>query len=350
MPGPLEPAPLGPGPVPEGPPPPPLTGPPGGGLFTLEGRPAPGLYFAAWGLSVLGGALIFVALQTQAEVAGTVLLLAGLLALDLGFATAAGYQVLARRSRPEHRYRGPSPFLLLGIYAITASLVGGLLGRLLGPSISETSAFGLFSVVLLNVAAIVTVVIFVRRTGSLSWHDMGWPARGQLRLRRAVTDVGYAAGITIPATMLAAFAAALIAMLLQLDPTSRPLNRSSTFDEPSLIIAAVILAPIGEEIFFRGFALTAWHRDLGRSRALLRSTVVFAAVHIVNVLGVEGDPSLGARWALLQFLVILPVGYILGWLFQQRGIIASIAGHAAYNAIIVTIAILAQRAVPLSPA
>jgi membrane protease YdiL (CAAX protease family) len=56
--------------------------------------------------------------------------------------------------------------------------------------------------------------------------------------------------------MLAAFAAALIAMLLQLDPTSRPLNRSSTFDEPSLIIAAVILAPIGEEIFFRGFALT----------------------------------------------------------------------------------------------
>ena len=73
-------------------------------------------------------------------------------------------------------------------------------------------------------------------------------------------------------------------------------------------------------------------------------------MHIINVLGVEGDASLGARWALLQFLVILPVGYILGWLFQQRGIIASIAGHAAYNGIIVTIAILAQRAVPLSPA
>ena len=349
-PGPLEPAPLGPPPVAEGLPPPPLTGPPGSAVFTLEGRPAPGLYFAAWGLSALGIALIFVALQTQAELAGTVLLLLGMLSLDLGFAMAAGYQVIARRRRAAHRYRGPSPFLLLGIYAISAALVSGVIGRVIGSPLNNSSVFALFSVVLLNLSATLTVVVFVRRTSALTWNDMGWPTREQLQRRRVLTDIGYAAGITIPATMLAAFFAALLAQLLQLDPTTRPVNRVGGLDEVSLIIAAVILAPIGEEIFFRGFALTGWHRDLGATRALLRSTIVFAAVHIINVLGVEGDASLGARWALLQFLVILPVGYILGWLFQQRGIIASIAGHAAYNSIIVTIAILAQRAVPLSPA
>jgi hypothetical protein len=75
---------------------------------------------------------------------------------------------------------------------------------------------------------------------------------------------------------------------------------------------------------------------------------VFARVHIVNVLGVEAIRRSARAGRCSSSWCILPVGYILGWLFQQRGIIASIAGHAAYNAIIVTIAILAQRAVPLS--
>jgi membrane protease YdiL (CAAX protease family) len=275
-------------------------------------------------------------------------LLAGLLALDLGLAMAAGYQVLARRARASYRYGGPSPFLLLGIYAISAALAGGVLSRILGLE-RESSVATVLAVALLQVSAVVTIVLFVRRTGALAWHDMGWPRRGQLDLRRVLLDVGFAVSITVPLTMVAALVAALIATVLQLLDTPPP-ARTSGLDPLSLILVAVVLAPIGEELFFRGFALTAWHRDLGPMRALLRTTVVFAAVHIANVLGTPGDASLGARWALLQFVVIVPTGLVLGWLFQQRGIIASIAGHAAYNGVLVAIALLAQRAVPLAPA
>lgn len=291
---------------------------------------------------------MFVALQTELELAGTVLLLGGMLALDLGFAMAAGYQVLSRRRRLAHRYRGPSPFLLLAIYALSATLLVGVVSRVLSLD-PESAITTVFSVAVLQLSAIITIILFVRRTGVLTWNDMGWPRGEQLSLRRVLVDAGYAVSVTIPMTMVAAFAAALIATLLQLQDSAPP-ARTSSLDPLSLFVVAVVLAPIGEELFFRGFALTGWHRDLGRMRALLRTTVVFAVVHIVNVLGTPGDASVGARWALLQFLVILPVSFVLAWLFQQRGIIASIAGHAAYNGILVAITVLAQQAVPLTPA
>jgi membrane protease YdiL (CAAX protease family) len=104
----------------------------------------------------------------------------------------------------------------------------------------------------------------------------------------------------------------------------------------AIALAAVVVAPIGEETFFRGFALTAWWRDLGAAPALVRSTVFFALVHIANVSADTAGE--GLKLVLLQFAVILPVGYVLGWLFIRRGIVASIAGHMTFNAI--TIALL----------
>ena len=44
--------------------------------------------------------------------------------------------------------------------------------------------------------------------------------------------------------------------------------------------------------------------------------------------------------------MILPLGIVLGWLFQQRGMVAAITGHITYNGILlVLVAIAAMNGV-----
>ncbi|MDL2335538.1 MAG: CPBP family intramembrane metalloprotease, partial [Chloroflexota bacterium] len=102
--------------------------------------------------------------------------------------------------------------------------------------------------------------------------------------------------------------------------------------------------PIGEELFFRGFTVTAWLRDLGERSALIRATVFFALVHIVTI---SSDTFIGGvKQAILVLAIIGPIGFALGWLYLKRGLIASIGGHAAFNLFGVLVMVLAQYLPP----
>ena len=85
------------------------------------------------------------------------------------------------------------------------------------------------------------------------------------------------------------------------------------------MLAAAVVAPIGEEAFFRGFALTAWWRDLGPRSALIRSALFFAVVHILNIEVAPDQAGTGLAQALLAFLVILPLGVVLGLAVPAAG-------------------------------
>ena len=127
-------------------------------------------------------------------------------------------------------------------------------------------------------------------------------------------------------------------------PETLPDAHGST-EALAVVLAAVVVAPIGEEAFFRGFALTAWLRDLGERSALIRSALFFAIVHILNIRVAAADQaSQGLGQALLQFAVILPLGLALGWLFLRRGIVASIAGHMTYNGFLLVLLALSRAA------
>jgi membrane protease YdiL (CAAX protease family) len=135
--------------------------------------------------------------------------------------------------------------------------------------------------------------------------------------------------------------AGILATILQVTaPDTLPEATNGT-EALALVLAAAVVAPIGEEAFFRGFALTAWWRDLGPRAALVRSALFFAIVHILNIQVGSEEAGKGLAQALLSFLVILPLGVVLGWLFQRRGIVASIAGHVTYNGILLVLVALA---------
>ena len=93
-----------------------------------------------------------------------------------------------------------------------------------------------------------------------------------------------------------------------------------------------MLAPIGEELFFRGFATTAWARVWGARQAIARGAVFFALAHVVTLF--DASFGTGAQRAVFSFVALLPVGVALGWVFlSRRSVYAAIGLHAAFNAL-----------------
>ncbi len=307
-------------------------GPPGGRTFSLEGRPAPSLYLIGW-LGTAGGlAILAVALLSGSPSVAPLIALIGIAVLTVGLSFAAGYQLVARASRPAYAYRGPSPLILLGIVLCLSTVVFALLA--LVPVRSDQPPGFLLALGVVAVTYLLVVGLFAVRSGALGWSEMGWPGwpvgsrYGTVRLLR---DVAYAIALMVPTLLLALVLAAILARLLGVLPTQILPVAETSGDRILILLAAVILAPIGEELFFRGLALTAWLRDLGPRSALIRASLFFAVLHIANVDVAPGQAGTGLAQAMIQFAVILPVGTVLGVLFLQRGMIAAIAGHMTYN-------------------
>ena len=86
-----------------------------------------------------------------------------------------------------------------------------------------------------------------------------------------------------------------------------------------LILAVVfvsVLAPIGEEVFFRGFVYTAFRRQWGVAVAVVASSGIFAVFHIMPLL----------------YVPMFIIGVILAMLFEYRGsLVPNILLHGLNN-------------------
>jgi membrane protease YdiL (CAAX protease family) len=104
-------------------------------------------------------------------------------------------------------------------------------------------------------------------------------------------------------------------------------------------LAVTVIAPIGEEIFFRGFAANSWGRSLSHNSAILRASLFFAFIHIMNT--ATTDAGLSWRVAIFNFGARVPVAFALTWLYmRRRSILASGTLHAGYNGLITLISFL----------
>ena len=101
-----------------------------------------------------------------------------------------------------------------------------------------------------------------------------------------------------------------------------------------MFLGTVVLAPVTEEIFYRGLLLRGLY---GRSpvAAWIVSVSVFGLIHVLGYLSVLSPLEL-----LLSFLQYLPAGVCLAASYRLSGsLICPILIHAAIN----TVAILALR-------
>jgi membrane protease YdiL (CAAX protease family) len=269
-----------------------------------------------------------------------VLLVVAIVLLGLGFAAGAGYQVVSRSTlRTVDQYRGPSPVLCFGIVLVLGTAFGVVLALLgLSPTGENAGPF-VANLVAVALSYLLVVWLLVVRTTALSWRDMGWPVDRPIGV--VFTDIVVGSGVTLVAMIAIGVLALVVSALLggvqapDILPTSR-----TPLDVALIALATVVVAPVGEELFFRGFSLTAWWRDLGPRSALIRSAIFFAVVHILNV--TADDFGTGLRQVILVVAQILPLAFVLGWLFIRRGIAASIAGHVTYNAVVLIAALSAH--------
>ncbi|MBW2263549.1 MAG: CPBP family intramembrane metalloprotease [Deltaproteobacteria bacterium] len=91
----------------------------------------------------------------------------------------------------------------------------------------------------------------------------------------------------------------------------------SAFERVFIILALVAAAPVGEELVFRGFLWTWVRTHAGKTAALVVTAVLFGCAHVFLARTIP---------------LIIPVGFLLGWLVLRTGSVAtSIAAHAAFN-------------------
>jgi uncharacterized protein len=125
---------------------------------------------------------------------------------------------------------------------------------------------------------------------------------------------------------LAAVFAALIEKLFDVSgvhPYFTLFQGSTSLGAKAVILASLLLlGPISEEIFFRGFAYGVLRRNHGKVVATIGSATLFAAVH----------------FSMASFLVVLLMGIILAAAFERTSSLsAPIAAHSVFNLFAISI-------------
>jgi membrane protease YdiL (CAAX protease family) len=256
------------------------------------------------------------------------LALAGAVAFVAGLVYAATRQLRIRRYLPPERYRGPAVLLLLALVVVVATIFqipfGNDILALTGEG-GELTPLGA-AVVLLStpVALLLVSWWFVLRPRALAGLP-SWIGRNPLH----AIVVGVLAGIGM--WMVGNLVGAAVIALLQalgIEADTQLAERAvETLDPWLVVLVVIILAPIAEELFFRGIVFNAWLREGGVRWAFIGSTLLFALIHL----------------SIAAFVPILLLGFALAWVYRRtQSLLAPIALHATFNGISVVLVLLTR--------
>lgn len=331
-----------PAPVPEpavvsGSAPPPEARPLGLTTFSITGRQAPALFVVGWLASLLGAGFVSIAMFGASGLAGAILWLLGLFAVAVGLVLLGGSETVERRAAG-YAYAGPAPILVFLAVLAISRLVGYAIGlplSAIGASIPAPVG-DLIAGILQALVFVGVVRLMVVGTGALGWNEMGL-GRGAAEAVRGLLGGAVFAG---PVILLAAVVAVVAVQLVGTAPQSPLPPTGTAFGLALHLVAGAAIAPVAEEVLFRGFALTAWLRTGGARRAIILSSLFFVLGHVLFVGGDSFRES--ASLAFVGGVVRIPVALTLGWLYVRTGSLWGPIGlHAAYNAILIVLGELA---------
>lgn len=162
-------------------------------------------------------------------------------------------------------------------------------------------------------------------------------------VQAALVGVGWGLAAFVVLNVIVGLAIQLGAQALGVDvPETQQSLREATRDPrqiPWFVVSAVLVAPLAEELFFRGMLYPALRRRIGMWGGILISAAAFAAAHLLT----EGTLGGGA----LVFVLILPLGILLAWLYERRGTLAvPVALHMTFNLVTMLLMLAASSAVP----
>ena len=315
------------------------------GLLQLAGREAPALYVIGLVATVVGASALLAGIAG----AGVGLAILALALMGVGGIALSGASALQRRiDTPAAGWRGPGPLAIFWTtipWALLAQLVVAALLTAAGAAAVLSTPLGTLALAAASNSATVLIIgLVVVGSGAVRWRDLifATPAASPNTLphpdRRGgiAGDLFWGVALALPILSAAGLFAAIVmngtgvGAPAVLPPTVSP------SDVAANALTAGLIAPIGEELLYRGVIAQAWGRQSSARRAILFSAILFAFAHTLTVGGTSVADA--ASVAAVAFLVRLPLGIALGWLWiRRRSLVATIALHAVYNLAIVAL-------------
>lgn len=264
----------------------------------------------------------------------SLLIVLGGLLLLVGLVMNAVRALIVRAALPLERYRGPAVLVLLLLAVILGTIVslaaaGTAVALVDGGSLSVTGTLLLLTSTQIGLLGITGgLVVLPRALAGLHLAPTG----------RVWKTMGLGLALAVPAWVGATVLAYLASLLLEaigLSPDNTVLDTFLERADPTVILVAfIVVAPVAEELFFRGVVYNAWERERGATVATLGSAALFALIH-------------GSVYSLAP---IFALGVALALLYRAtRSLPATMALHAGFNAISVGIALLARAGVLALP-
>jgi hypothetical protein len=289
-------------------------------------------------LLTIGGGLVAVAglVAGTMAAAGTLegvdpasmawLALAGAVVFSAGLVYLGIRQIRIRRFLPPERYRGPSVLVLVGLVLVVAAVLTAPFAEDAAALVLGEGELTLLGALVLLTATQVGLLLvswlFVFRPNALAGLPSlpGRDPGGAIRAGLGWGVVAWIGASLISYAVLALFEA------LGLDPEPQAAERALTLIDPWLaVLAIVILAPIAEELFFRGVIFNVFLREGGRRWAFIGSSALFAIIHL----------------SLVALIPIFVLGLALAWVYERTGnLLAPITMHMVVNGASVLFALL----------
>jgi uncharacterized protein len=215
------------------------------------------------------------------------------------------------------------PRVRWGLWDVVLAWVAGLVGALVASALVVDQARPVRLIAVLvgqNAAIILFLYVVVRQKGSGSLrHDFGFTAR--------VADVPWffvGVGIQLVSFVPTAILVAIHGTEAKQDVV-KIADKAHGVQIPLMILGVAVLAPVTEELLYRGVLLLGLLRRMDAPRAVFVSALIFGLVHAV------GDPSLGTLIAIPSIMLL---GVVSGYQAAQTGDLSrSIMLHMGFNAL-----------------
>lgn len=133
-----------------------------------------------------------------------------------------------------------------------------------------------------------------------------------------------------------AFLVALIAGLIHTPQVSTPIDlfSGSYLTLALFAVFAVVIAPITEELFFRGFLQPLFSRTFGVAVGIVITAVIFGALHAPEY-----------SWAWQYASAVAFAGAVFGWVrYRANSIIPSTIMHGCYNSVFLIAFLVSKHA------
>jgi uncharacterized protein len=171
---------------------------------------------------------------------------------------------------------------------------------------------------------------WLRLRGRLSWRILG-------PVRPGVAAVGIGIAVGAVATLLTYLVNALTVLLAEPDaPVQQQVLLDALRGGWSLAVAAIlaiVVAPVTEEVLFRGLLFQSLRRRVGLWPAAAVSSLLFASIHV---------EILFSQPLALAGLFVFAMA--LAWSFHRFGsLVVPIIAHAVFNATSLILAVLLER-------